>query len=176
MVITDAAKSDLTWSRWEPGSNGKRAVFRYAVPKANSHYSVSFCCLTDMDGNASIDQPVGYHGELTINAETGEILGLTTEADLEPRLPLIRADILVTYGPVQIGGVTYICPLRSLAISRKRSLIQLHQWGETLRTFGPFITLVNEVTFGDYHMFHSESHMVTGFTPAPDSPSEPQKP
>jgi hypothetical protein len=32
-VILDAGRSELTWSRWEQGARGPRAVFRYAVPR-----------------------------------------------------------------------------------------------------------------------------------------------
>ena len=38
------------------------------------------------------------------------------EADLNGDLPLVRSDILVNYGIVEIGGRTYICPVQSVAI------------------------------------------------------------
>jgi hypothetical protein len=43
IVIGDAAHSGgFTWSRWERGHSGTRAVFRYRVPQQQSHYSVGF--------------------------------------------------------------------------------------------------------------------------------------
>jgi hypothetical protein len=44
-VFLDAARSNLSWSRWEQGATGAQAVFRYAVPMANSHYRVNYCCV-----------------------------------------------------------------------------------------------------------------------------------
>ena len=164
-VLLDAARSELTWSRWDEGPEGKRAVFRFVVPKEKSNYSVSFCCLTDMEAASGFEQLTGYHGEMTIDPASGAILRLAVQADLKPRSPLMRADILVEYGPVAISGQTYLCPLRSVAITRKRTVIALHEWGETLRVFGPFITLLSEATFDDYHKFGSESRILPGFTP-----------
>ena len=167
-VIKDAAASALSWSHWEEISGSERAVFQYAVPKENSHYSVSFCCMTDMNGSGVINWVTGYRGELTIDPDTGAILRLAVQADLEPRMPLLRADIMVTYRPVDIGGKSFIVPTHSVAISRKRTVTELTQWGDTLRTFSPFITILNDVTFTNYHKFGSESRMLPGFTPVPD--------
>lgn len=163
-VLLDAARSELTWSRWGEGQEGKRAVFRFVVPKEKSNYAVSFCCLTDMDAASGFEQFTGYHGEMTIDPASGAILRLAVQADLMPRSPLMRADILVEYGPVAIGGQTYVCPLRSVAITRKRTVMALHEWGETLRVFGPFITLLSDTAFDDYHKFGSESRILPGFT------------
>ncbi len=44
-VVGDALKGKITWSRWEEGANGTEAVFHYAVPREQSHYSVCFSCL-----------------------------------------------------------------------------------------------------------------------------------
>src|SRR5579863_4639908 len=38
-VIVDAAHGETTWNRWERGSAGTVAVFRYRVPENQSHYS-----------------------------------------------------------------------------------------------------------------------------------------
>ena len=130
IVIPDAALSDLEWSRWEQTAHGLRAVFRFVVPVAKSHYHLSFCCLTDMSGSESalpieqtqtnLDWTTGYRGELMVNPDTGEILRLTLHADLV-RLPLDRADLMVLYARTQIGDRTYICPRRSVAITRGRT-------------------------------------------------------
>ena len=44
-VVGDALKGKITWGRWEEGANGTEAVFHYAVPREQSHYSVCFSCL-----------------------------------------------------------------------------------------------------------------------------------
>jgi hypothetical protein len=167
-VILDVAHGELRWSRWEQGAGGVRAVYRYAVPKAQSHYELSYCCLTEGDGNRLFKFRPGYHGELLIDPDSGAILRLTVEADLEPRLPLLRSDIMVQYGPETIGGNTYICPERSVSLWRGRRNVQVHEWGESFRVFGPFETMLDDVSFGDYHMFRGEAHILTGYDPVPD--------
>ena len=45
-----------------------------------------------------------FHGEFSIDSESGAILRLTMQADLPPRLPLDESNIIVESGPVNIGG------------------------------------------------------------------------
>lgn len=165
VVMLDAAPV-IQWDRWEPGARGPRAVFRFRVPKEKSHYSNRFCCMTDMDGSRSVTAFTGYRGEVMIDPETGDILRIAVEAELEPRSPVSRADIMVDYGPVEIGGNTFICPLRSVAISRKRTLEEVREWGDSLSVFGPYITLMNDVTFTGYRKFGSQMRMLPGFVEA----------
>jgi hypothetical protein len=72
---------------------------------------------------------------------------------------------MVEYGPVGIGGSTHICPVKSISISRVRTLGVMQIWDENLRTFGPYETMLNDVSFGEYHMFGSESRVLTGLDP-----------
>jgi len=168
-VIVDTAHGHLKWGRWEQGAGGAEAVFRYVIPKDSSQfYQVTLCCLTDMEGSRVFQSITGYHGEIAIDPATGSILRLTVEADLEPDLPLNRSDVMVEYGPVEIGGKTYICPLHSVSISRGRTLRRLQDWGEAFSTYGPFETMLNDVSFSDYHVFRSESRMLIGDNPAPE--------
>ncbi len=167
-VIKDAAAGSLSWSRWEERSGGRMAIFRFVVPKNQSHYTVSFCCLTDMNNSGVLNWATGYHGELAINPENGGIMYLTVQADLEPRMPLLRAEIMVTYHEVDIGGRSYICPSHSVVLSRKRTVTEIHEWGDTLTTLSPFVTILNDATFTNYHKFGSESRMLPGFATVPN--------
>ena len=167
-VILDVAHGDLRWSRWEQGAGGVRAVFRYSVPKGKSHYELKYCCLTEGGGTSVFQFMPGYHGELMIDPESGAILRLTVEADLEPRMPLMRSNIMVQYGPETIGGNTYICPAHSVSLWRGRRSVQVHEWGESFRVYGPFETMLDDVSFGDYHMFRGEAHILTGYDAAPE--------
>lgn len=51
-------------------------------------------------------------------------------ADLKSTTPVFRSDIMIEYGSVEIGGNTYICPVRSVSILRARSVIVLTEWDE----------------------------------------------
>ena len=109
VVFVDATHSGgFIWSRWERGSAGTRAVFRYGVPQEQSHYSVGFHAFSGGQGNA--EQTTAYHGELAIDPVTGTILRVTVQAELSLLSPIQRSDIMVEYGPVEIGGKTYTCP------------------------------------------------------------------
>ena len=167
-VILDIGHGDLRWNRWEQGAGGVRAVFRYAVPKEQSHYELTYCCLPGGDGTSVFKLMPGYHGELMIDPDSGAILRLTVEADLEPKLPLVRSNIMVQYGPETIGGNTYICPVRSVSDWRGRRNVLIHEWGETFKVFGPFETMLDDVSFENYHMFRGEAHILTGYDTVPE--------
>ena len=58
--------------------------------------------------------PTAYHGEIGIDPGSGTILRLVLEADPAFGSLTERADIMVEYGSVAIGGETYTCPVRSV--------------------------------------------------------------
>ncbi len=161
------AHSEFVWSHWEQGADGLQAVFRYVVPQAASHFEVNFCCLADPDGTIPLNKIAAYHGEIAIDPESGAILRVTVDAHLEPRLPILSSGIVVEYGPVVIGEKTYICPIRSVSISRWRGVVILTEWGQTFGVYGRFKTMLNDMTFGKYHMFRAQSRVLPGYTPAP---------
>jgi hypothetical protein len=157
----------LRWSHWEQGATGAQAVFRYAVPEETSRFNVWHCCSPDDDGTTKFGKLAGYHGEIAIDPASGAILRMVLQADLSPPLPLVRSDIMIEYGPVEIGGITYICPVRSVAIARGRTVRYMQEWSESFRTYGPYATTLNDVSFGNYHVFRSEVRLLTGATPSP---------
>jgi hypothetical protein len=166
MVIVDAAQGGgFTWSRWERGSAGMAAVFRYRVPKEHSQYSVAFHGVSNDKWDA---EPItGYHGEVAIDPATGTILRVTVQAEQPLGSPVLQGDIMVEYGPVEIGGKTYTCPVRSVSISMgdMRFMGGTDPLGEYAPS--PEATLLNDVTFENYHQFRSESRILTGNIPAP---------
>ena len=162
-VIIDASHGDTTWDRWERGDSSPIAVFRYRVPQNQSHYSVGFHAPSSSKGEA--EQYTGYHGELAIDPATGTILRITVQADLPFGSPLLESDIMVEYGPVEIGGKSYTCPLRSVAISFIGSGLADEM---SLSTQYPDAVSLNDVTFSNYHLFRSDSRILTGDVPAPN--------
>jgi hypothetical protein len=164
-VILDAVYGEMTWDHWERGSAGMLAVFRHSVPANQSHYSVAFHGLSSDKGDAA---PVtGYHGEVAIDPATGTILRLTVQAEQPLGSPVLQGDIMVAYGPVEIGGKTYTCPVRSVSISMgdMRFMGGTDPFGEYAPS--PEATLLNDVTFEDYHQFRADSRILTGNIPAP---------
>ena len=164
-TVTDAIASGLTWSHWEVGAGEPHAVFVYQIPAERSRYQVGACCLPDGDGTSPFEENVGYHGEIAIDPTSGAILRLELVADLKSTTPLVRSDIMIEYAPVEIGGKTYICPVRSVSVSRGRSVIPLTEWDESFRTYGPYATMLNDVAFEGYHVFRAKSRVLTGSKP-----------
>lgn len=168
-VLVDVGQGKIGWSRWEQGATGPVAVFRFAVPRKESHYQVEFCCVPGNFSNGIFKEFSGYHGEIAVDPVNGAILRLTLKADLRPSAPLDRSDILVEYGPVEIGGKTYICPVKSISVTRappaaptmqryRDSLLDNDGWAarEHLQT------LLNDVVFAQYHVFRADARILTG--------------
>ena len=172
LVVTlknaSAAGGTLTWNRWEQGAAGPVAVFRYNIASDKRIFEVLWCCLAIDESMVTFRRNVSFHGEIAIEPESGKIVRVILKADLEPRLPLIRSDILVEYGPVVMGGNRYFCPVRSVSISRNRRVWELDEFGMVFKVYGPFKTVLNDVKFDNYHLFRSESRILPGFIPVPN--------
>jgi hypothetical protein len=160
-----AVPDALTWSRWEQSGDERLAVFRYQVPVEKSRFQIKGCCLPDGGEVKGFIKTTGYSGEIAIDPQNGVILRLVFRADLTAIPPLVRSDIMVEYGPVDIGGRTYICPVRSVSLWRGRSIIPLSASNKTLGTFGPYVTALNDMTFDHYQVFRSESRILPNFKP-----------
>jgi hypothetical protein len=153
----------FTWSRWERQSAGTAAVFRYRVEKEHSHYSVVTHSL--FRGNGDAEQPAAYHGEVAIDPATGTILRLTVQAEEPLDSPILQSDIMVEYGPVEIGGKTYTCPVRSVSMGGTESMGVPGLFGDP--TFAPDTLLLNDMIFANYHQFRSESRILSGIISTP---------
>jgi len=168
-VLTAAASnsSTLSWKRWERGKDGDLAVFSYRVAGANNEPEITYCCLPRGNGTVPYQNTADTSGEFAVNPDTGTILRIVINADLDeerdPDVPLIRSQIMVEYGPEELGGKTYICPRRSVNISRGRSEREIHEWGMVFSLYGYFETMINDATFGGYHKFGSEARILPGF-------------
>jgi hypothetical protein len=171
VILTDASKGILKWSHWEQSAAGPVAVFHYEVPSTASHYWVNYCCVRESQNTAgaisfgidaksasvegdSYHGTPSYHGNLYLDPATGAVLRVTIESDLKPSDPIMRAASLVQYGPVEIGGKSYICPVHSIAISLTKS----HAGGDKSDME---ILRINEVSFTDYHRFGSTTQLIT---------------
>ena len=168
-VLTAAASSQsaLSWKRWERGKHGELAVFSYRIPSTKVVPELTYCCLPEGDGTTPYRNKADTYGELSLNPDTGAVMRIVINADLDedrdPDVPLIRSQLAVDYGPEDLGGKTYICPQRSVEISRGRSERLLHEWGMAFSLYTYFETMINDVTFGGYHKFGSEARILPGF-------------
>ncbi len=163
-VMVDASKGTTLWSHWEQGANGLLAVFSFSIPQPKSDYEVQWCCVQEKKGlstySSIFHEFAGYHGEMAVDPATGAILRLTIIADMKPSDPISEAEIEVEYGPVQLGGQTYICPLKSIAIAQQPVQIISNLFPTDDHLSDPQKTSLNEVIFDRYHLFRSESHII----------------
>jgi hypothetical protein len=157
-ALADSALTGVTWSHWEQAPAGTMAVFRYAVSREASHYTVGFPSPTHETRFLS-----AYHGEIGIDPADGSILRITMVADLKPSDPGTKAGMLVEYGPVEIGGGTYVCPAKSVALSQvwmvrieSNSMRGEHSSRVALQT------RVNDLAFRDYHLFRGDVRILSG--------------
>ncbi len=168
-VLSDALKGKITWARWETSEDGTVGVFHYSVGGDKSNYHVRFCCV--VEGYASDGQPemqvfderVSYEGEIAFQPADGAIVRLTVQAAMAPQGLVPRAGIEVEYGPVEIGGKTNICPLKSISLLKvyvakpEGAFSQSHYQGVPK-------TFLDDVEFEAYHRFGSEMRILAGDT------------
>jgi len=176
-VLADSAKGAMAWSHWEQGSTGLQAVFSYKVPQKASHYTVIFpgaegpepvstfgrdsAALPADEGTEKARHVPAYHGEIAVNPADGSIMRLTMVADLKSGDPVIKADVMVEYGPVELGGKTYICPMKSVALSLDHIIYRTAISAAAAALGAPQLR-VNDVLFRQYHLFRGDVHIVSG--------------
>jgi hypothetical protein len=162
--LLDAAQGHLVWSHWEQGATGPEAVFRFAVPAEKSHYEVAYCCIIKRNGDrVYYRQFSAYNGEIAIDPSTGTIFRLSLKATgLKSTDPIVKANIVVEYGAVELGGKTYICPLRGIALSLASEVQPL--LGGREEDFPPLQTSLNNVVFEQYHLYSASSRVLPGYT------------
>ncbi len=171
VLYGDLPSGNLRWAYWQQEA-GLRAVFRFNVPKTASHYQVKFCCVA----GRLFQEFSAYHGELTVDPADGTILRVTLIADLEKRAAITEAELMVEYGPVELGEQKYLCPLRSVSVVHAPMQTQPtvpQQYAQS--AYGrmgtemisgepggdaPLQAMLNETTFDDYHLFRADAHIL----------------
>ena len=169
LVAVSKPESKLMWARWEEGYGGPLAVFRYNIPRDTPIFKVEYCCLAVDFDQIKFETYAPTYGEIAVDPATGAILRFTMRAGLAWRLPLQHSDIMIEYGPVILGGASYICPIRSVSISRPRSIVEVSEFGERFKVYAPFETILNDVKYENYHLFRSSSRVLPGFNESPDA-------
>lgn len=177
MVLTDSMQGNIAWSHWEQLGESTLAVFRYSVPKTASHFEL----ISTLQREASIEgfasagggriagietrpnnnpsrtsilhTKPAYHGSILVDPETGTVLKITIEAELKESDPFRSAAILVRYGSVQIGDGKFICPIRSLALSKAAT--DTRPSSDSAPT-----EWLNETLFLGYHRFGSSIRVI----------------
>jgi hypothetical protein len=130
------------------------AVFRYDVPKEDSHYQVDFCCALDVNKReyVSFHGKPAYSGSISVDPATGDVLRLVLRAQIGDFDPALMLGFLVSYGEIEVEGKRLICPLRSAVTLRSEWVFQKR---------ARHLIRVNDVVFTAYHRFGSTARIVT---------------
>ncbi|HEV2487958.1 MAG TPA: hypothetical protein VGT08_20730 [Terracidiphilus sp.] len=154
VVLQDSGRGKITWGFWEQGDGVVEAVFRYTVPQGIGSYMVA------LPHGKQIEQIFpAYNGEIAVDPASGDVLRITVVADFAPPNKNVTTSILVEYASTSIGGTTYICPVRSVALSKMP--VDTGDAGKQTAS-SPVQTQLNDVAFTDYHLFRSEARILTG--------------
>ena len=119
-------------------------MFQYIVPQAVSHYEVT---------SSGLDRQQRYYpayrGEIALNPENGSIMRLTVVPELKRDDPMSSAKLMVGYAMLDTGGRSYICPVKSAALSDVRVVDRDmdNQWDRVNTSLGPVQTYLNQVSF-----------------------------
>lgn len=154
IVAGDAVDGEIFFDHWEQSPSGPLAVFQYSVPQEISHYSLLF-------GKSDKPQFPAYHGEIAADPTNGAVLRLSVVSDLNPPDQRIGTAILVEYGPVAIGDVSCICPVKGVALTTAPSLPTWVDPNPTVRGVPEPVAvqpqiLLNDVTFTEYRALPAE--------------------
>jgi hypothetical protein len=176
-ATSDLAQSKIAWSHWEQGETGLLAVFQFDVPKDKAHYQWTYCCGLASDGKPQpVSEREAYHGEIAINPKTGVVFRLKVKT--EPSEPILEASEVVEFGPVELGGRTYILPVRNIVLYTARRYdakmpVDLSESedqaspdslgsGLHFEFLRPVSTAINHTEFENYHLFRADVRIVPG--------------
>jgi len=80
---------------------------------------------------------------------------------------VVKAAIQVEYDAVEIGGKTYICPVRSVSITKAQTVQLDPPYKFPLANqLQPMMESLNHVEFRQYHLFRADVRVLAGETPS----------
>jgi len=153
IVLGDATRGKITWDHWEQSSAGRLAIFRYEVPSDKSRFGVQIT--TD---NQTPEYPA-YHGEFAVEPASGSVFRTTIVANTSGNGFVSESSVMVEFGPAQIAGISYICPLRGVTIAK---YFDPFEYNRQDRPPTAYRTSINDVSFTEFHVFRSESKVLPG--------------
>ncbi len=137
-VFSSGAVADAVWSHWETVDGKLVAVFKYSVDFARSTF---FLYWQDFEKK---EQRVACRGAVFIELDSGSIFRISWQAvNVPPAFPMHSSETVVDYRPVEIGGESWLCPVRSLTITGSEKVVSL-----------------NRVEFTNYHKFGSDTRLL----------------
>jgi hypothetical protein len=172
-VAYEATHGKMVWSHWEQGEAGLLAVFHF---EAKLVYKFPDRCPHGINTGPRL---VNFQGEIAVNPVDGSILRLTEMSRFYDDLFGLGAQIehnntMVEYASVEIGGTTYLCPVKSVYFTFGPPFFNTRADLDRFdQSYGlsedPVSEYVNDMTFTDYHIFRATTHILTGVAPGPEA-------
>lgn len=111
-VFDPSSSAQFEWKQSTTIKKRAATVYTYKIARANSHYEVGV--RTKSGGVNAV--AAGYHGEVSLDAQSSRVLRLTAVADDMPKNSgVLQSSFEVDYGSVDIAGKSYLLPSRSEA-------------------------------------------------------------
>jgi hypothetical protein len=140
-VFRPKSETRFQWDHWGTLRKRRTFVFKYYVSQLNSEWSI------DYQHQQTI--VVGYRGLVYVDKGSHKVLRITQDCDIPPTFPVREAKVILDYDYVDIGGSTFLLPLKAVFTS--------FYDGSTTR---------NDVEFRLYRKFSAEAEIKFD-TPAP---------
>jgi hypothetical protein len=143
-VFAPDSRVAFAWSNWTTLRHRPAYVLSFSIAAWNSRYFL----MVGQRGTGSVSTEAGEHGLVYIDRETEEVLRVDSEADSIPDgFPLAGATRVLDYGETEVGGRSFLLPLRAdLRMMPRDSQPQAR----------------NEVEFTGYRKFTGESAISFG--------------
>ncbi len=140
-IFDPATVTCFRWTSWKRVRRQRTAIFAYQVDRAHSRYVVASG--TPGDIHSAV---VGFHGDMEIDRETGEVLHFTYVADDIPRaVNLDEVSTAVDYDFADVGGRSYLLPARCQT-----------------EILSPGLSVRNVMEFREYRKFSADSSIEFG--------------
>jgi hypothetical protein len=141
-IFAESSRTVYRWDHWTTLRQRPTHVYRFRIAVENSAYQLSVGANDGFFQHAAM----GQHGYVYVDRETNAVVRIAAEAESLPRdFPVKRAGSLLDYGFTDVGGHSYLLPLRS--VTRLDTLPLQHR---------------NEVQFLDYRKFSSDATVTFG--------------
>lgn len=129
----------IGFARWQTIQGKRAAVFTFSVDKKKSRYDVVYCCFPKTDTATGVaaagsfapmpgeiqsvtsyrpfKKTVSYHGELSIDPESGTILRVLTYAELKPTDYVHQEASRTDFSATVVDGKEYVLPMESFTVN-----------------------------------------------------------
>jgi hypothetical protein len=135
-IFTPASAAEFHFERWTTELGRRAATYSFRVDRSKANYEIT----AQLNGK-TLRERVGLRGEAVIDCDTYGILRLHYMSEsVSLSFPIRRTNVTVEYGESEIGGKSYLLPLKA-----------------TVEMQGNLRIAKNEVTFHSYRKFSAES-------------------